>query len=119
MIAPDRLKLRTTVMSIGAATEVAGGFQQENRRSNTSLRVLTCVPGSAGVAAGPRVIGWLGCGLAGRLGEGACARAAGTDRSKAADSVRIDIFVLSAIANSLIATSCRRRPGPSASCPGR
>src|SRR5260221_5832206 len=75
MIAPDRLKLRTTVMSIGAATEAAGGFQQANSRSNTSFSVLTWVPGSTGAVAGPRVAGWLGCGFAGKLGDGACAQA--------------------------------------------
>src|SRR5260221_11250437 len=112
MIAPDRLKLRTTVMSIGAATEAAGGFQQANSRSNPSFSVLTWIPGSAGAVAGPRVAGWLGCGLAGRLGDGACAKAceanetceanmtceADAVRSSAADRLRMIVFLLAAIA---------------------
>src|ERR1700761_8378463 len=90
MIAPDRLKLTRTVMSIGVATEAAGGFQHENSRSKTSFSELTWVPGPAGAGAGPWlagpwvagpwvagpwVAGWPGCGVAGTLGDGACARA--------------------------------------------
>src|SRR5262249_34125261 len=115
MIAPERLKLTMTVMSIGVATVAAGGFQQANSLSNTSLSVWTGGPARGGAVAGSRVIGWLGCGVVGRLGDGACPRASKVNavRSSATDIWRIEAFLLAAIARSLFAAiSCRMRPGP-------
>ena len=41
-MAPSRLKLTITVMSIGLAREAGGGFQQECSLANTSLMVSSC-----------------------------------------------------------------------------
>ena len=41
-MAPSRLKLTMTVMSIGLAREVGGGFQQECSLAKTSLMVSSC-----------------------------------------------------------------------------
>src|SRR4051794_33376914 len=41
-MAPSRLKLTTTVMSIGLAREAGGGRQQEYNLANTSLMVSSC-----------------------------------------------------------------------------
>src|SRR4051812_41765104 len=47
---PARLKLTTTVMSIGSACDSGGGFQQECSRTKMSFRVSSCagcaVPGA-------------------------------------------------------------------------
>src|SRR5258708_31324875 len=42
IMAPSRLKLTTTVMSIGLARESGGGFQQECNLAKMSLRVSSC-----------------------------------------------------------------------------
>src|SRR6266850_2803789 len=50
-MAPSRLKLTTTVMSIGLARESGGGFQQECNLAKMSLRVSSCCGSADALAA--------------------------------------------------------------------
>src|SRR5258705_13853019 len=51
-MAPSRLKLTTTVMSIGLAREAGGGCQHEYNLAKTSLMVSSCCGWACAYAAG-------------------------------------------------------------------